>query len=325
MNKKSIITIIFIFLFPFFSLSACIKGDKSILIVKVDKNKIIKSQKRQFKKREKTKVTIHPGRYGPLTDYEMALARIAWRYFENNYQKNTGLVNAVDNYPSTTMWDTASYLGGLVSAYELGIIDKQVFDTRLCTILNTFNKLDFFRGELPNKAYNTKTAQKVDYTNKPGEIGFSALDLGRLLIWLKIIKERYPEHSNGIDNFVLRWNFCHVLDDCGTLYGAILTKGKVKYVQEGRLGYEEYGAKGFQLWGFDTKRASMPEPYSFIKIYGLDIPYDTRDPRELAAHNYVVCESYVLDGIELNWDKGSDRDDDDMYHTDKIIAEFAQR
>ncbi|MBW1972532.1 MAG: DUF3131 domain-containing protein, partial [Deltaproteobacteria bacterium] len=78
-------------------------------------------------------------------------------------------------------------------------------------------------------------------------------------------------------------------------------------------------------WGFDTKRASMPEPYSFIKIYGLDIPYDTRDPRELAAHNYVVCESYVLDGIELNWDKGSDRDDDDMYHTDKIIAEFAQR
>jgi hypothetical protein len=270
-------------------------------------------------------VVSHPGRNGPLTPLEMKMAKVAWRYFENNYQPNTGFVNSVDGYPSTTMWDTASYLGGLVAAYELGLIDKHEFDKRMHTILETFNKLDFFRGELPNKCYNTQTATKVNYANQPGEIGFSALDLGRLLIWLKIIKERYPEFANAIDHFVMRWNFCHVVDKCGILYGAILKNGQVQYVQEGRLGYEEYSAKGFQLWGFDTSRASMPDPYNFIPIYGVDVPYDTRDPRKTHAHNYVVSESYVLDGIELNWDTGYDTTSDDMTHTDKIIADFAQR
>ena len=267
----------------------------------------------------------HPGRNGQLNEEEIALARIAWKYFENNYQPETGLVNAVNNYPSTTMWDTASYLGGLVAAYEMRIISKNKFDIRMVNILKTFNKISFFRDELPNKAYNSQTAQKVNYANQPGEIGYSALDLGRLLIWLKIIKERYPEHGNAIDNFVLRWNFCHVIDNCGTMYGAMMKDNNVVYVQEGRLGYEEYAAKGFQLWGFNTSRASMPEPYAFLPIFDVEVPYDTRDPRELTAHNYVVCESYVLDGIELNWDLALDRSTDDMTHSDTINAEFAQR
>lgn len=268
----------------------------------------------------------HPGRNGLLTQEEMRLARIAWSYFERNYQQATGMVNAVDNYPSTTMWDTASYLGGLVAAHELGLICRNEFDERISTLLNTLNTLDLFRGELPNKVYNTQNGQKVDYGNKPGEIGFSALDLGRLLIWLDIIKGRYPEYAEGVDNVVLRWNFCNVLDKCGTLYGALVREDKsTLYVQEGRLGYEEYAAKGFQLWGFSTRRASLYEPYDFVPIYGVLVPYDTRDPRELTAHNYVVSESYVLDGIEFNWDNPVDDNRDDMVHTEPLQAEYAGR
>lgn len=268
----------------------------------------------------------HPGRNGPLTADEMRMARTAWKYFENNYQEETGLVNAVNNYPSVTLWDTASYFAGLVAAREFCIITKHEFDIRMTKVIDTFNTMEFFQGELPNKVYHTKTAEKVDYTNKPGEIGYSALDLGRLLIWLKIIKERYPEHSNGIDNFIQRWNFCNILDACGTMYGAALSKDKkVRYLQEGRLGYEEYAAKGFELWGFDTRRASLAEPFETIKIYGIDIAYDSRDPRKLGAHNYVVCESYVLDGIELNWDLPEDETNDDMTHTNEWIADYAQR
>ena len=267
----------------------------------------------------------HLGRNGPLTEEELTLARVAWKYFENNHNPETGLVNAVNAYPSTTMWDTASYLGGLVSAYELGIIDKKELNMRLTSILKTFNEMDFFRGELPNKAYNTLNAQKVNYANQPGEIGYSALDLGRLLIWLKIIKERYPEHGNAIDSFILRWNFCRVLNRCGTMYGAIIKDDQTQYVQEGRLGYEEYAAKGFQLWGFDTTRASKPEPFAYILMFDVNVPYDTRDPRELVAHNYVVCESYVLDGIELNWDLVSDRESGDLSHSDTVAETFAQR
>ncbi|MGF1730025.1 DUF3131 domain-containing protein [Photobacterium kasasachensis] len=274
----------------------------------------------------KTHWSVPQSRYGNLTEKEMDMARIAWRYFENNYQESTGLVNAVNNYPSVTWWDAASYMAGMVSAYELGIIEKEEFDRRFIRMLTTLNTLDLFHGELPNKAYNTQTAAKVDYGNQPGEIGYSALDLGRLLIWLHIIKHRYPEYATGIDSAVLRWNFCNVVDENGTMFGALLEKDKpVQYLQEGRLGYEEYAAKGFQLWGFDTTQASMPEPYSTINLYGYDVPYDTRDPRKLKAHSYVVTESYVLDGIELGWDLTDDRTVHDYKFSNAWMAKFAQQ
>jgi len=238
-------------------------------------------------------------------------------------QEETGLVNAVDDYPSTTMWDTASYLGGLVTAYELEIIERDEFARRMVKILKTFNSMEFFRGELPNKVYHTKTSKKVNYANQDGEIGYSALDLGRLLIWLKIIKNRYPEFGNAIDNFVLRWNFCNVVDQRGVMFGAIVAPDdKTQYVQEGRLGYEEYAAKGFNLWDVDTKLASMPEPFNVIATYGVNVPYDSRDPRELDAHNYVVSESYVLDALEFNWDRPDDTTSSDNTHTDKIASSF---
>ncbi|MGZ9928100.1 DUF3131 domain-containing protein, partial [Escherichia coli] len=80
------------------------------------------------------------------------------------------------------MWDSASYLAAMTAARELGIIDKAEFDRRMLKFLATLNKLDLFRNELPNKAYNTISGQKVNYQNKPGEIGYSALDIGRMLI-----------------------------------------------------------------------------------------------------------------------------------------------
>ncbi len=270
---------------------------------------------------------LHPGRNGPLTEAEMDLARVAWKYFENNFQEKTGLVNAVNNYPSVTMWDLGSALGGLVAARELGLIDKVEMDRRLYKLWSTLTSIKLFQNELPNKVYHTKTAQKVNYANKPGEIGYSALDIGRFLIWAQIIKERYPEHANGIDNAVMRWDFCNVISSKGMMFGAYLDKEKNKpvYVQEGRLGYEEYAAKGFQLWGFNTELASLAEPYDVIPIFGVDVPFDTRDPRKLQAHNYVVIESYVLDAIELNWDGAWDRQSNDMRHTDPWMAETAQR
>ncbi len=268
----------------------------------------------------------HPGQNGQLTEKEMQTARIAWKYFENNYQPTTGLVNNVDNFPNTTMWDAASSLGGLVAAYELGIIEKPEFDKRMLAFWKSMQTLPLFNNEMPNKVYHTITMQKVGYSGDPGEIGFSALDLGRFLIWARIIKERYPVYGELIDTFIMRWDFCKGLDKDGQMQGAaVLKDGSTVYLQEGRLGYEEYGAKGFQLWGFNTARASMTQPYSTRTMYGIEVPYDARDPRVFGAHNYVVSESYVLDGIELNWDIGLDSVSTDMSYSDPEVAEFAQR
>ena len=59
------------------------------------------------------------------------------------------------------MWDSASYLAAMTAARELGIIDKAEFDRRMLKFLATLNKLDLFRNELPNKAYNTISGQRL--------------------------------------------------------------------------------------------------------------------------------------------------------------------
>lgn len=98
-----------------------------------------------------------------MTEEEYEWANTAWVYFENNYQENTGLVNSVDGYPSTTMWDTASYLMGLLAAEKLNIISKNKFELRMEKALNTLARLPLIDGKLPNKAYNTQTVEMVDY------------------------------------------------------------------------------------------------------------------------------------------------------------------
>lgn len=56
-------------------------------------------------------------RRGFLNERELRAAKVAWHYFEKFTQESTGLANSVGNYPSTTMWDTASYIAGTVAAF----------------------------------------------------------------------------------------------------------------------------------------------------------------------------------------------------------------
>jgi hypothetical protein len=270
--------------------------------------------------------TPHFGRNGPLTTREMEMARTAWSYFERSYQDETGLVNAVGSFPSTTMWDTASYISAMVAAYELCIIDKREFDARTTKLMNTLRNLDLFRGEAPNKVYNTQTAEKVNYANDPGEVGMSALDIGRMLVWLRILKERYPYLANSVDNVPMRWNFCNLVNDDGRMFGSFVRgDGSTRYVQEGRLGYEEYAAKGFALWGFNVNRAMSPDPIAYTTIYDVKVPYDGRDPRVFKNQNYVLTEGYILDGLELGWDLPTDEVQNGAIASHGWRAEFANR
>jgi hypothetical protein len=270
--------------------------------------------------------TVHFGRNGPLTAREFEMAKTAWSYFETFYQPETGLVNAVGNFPSTTLWDTASYISAMVAAYELCVIDKRELDDRATRILNTLRNLPLYRGEAPNKVYHAATGEMVNYANQPGEIGMSANDIGRLLVWLRILKERHPHLANSVDNVPMRWNFCNLVNEDGRMFGSFTQgNGDTRYVQEGRLGYEEYAAKGFALWGFDVARAMSPEPLEYAYIYDVRVPYDGRDPRVFKSQNYVLTEGYILDGLELGWDLPTDDTNDNMVASNGWRAEFANR
>jgi len=267
----------------------------------------------------------HPGRHGPLTPEEREIARVAWRYFENNTQASTGLVNSVDKFPSTTLWDIGSSIAAIVSAHQLGFIRPDDSSGRLARMLDTLARIELFRGLCPNKAYNSATAQRVTYNGEPGEIGCSALDVGRLLVWMRIIEQRYPALQPAVRKAVAHWNVSSMVRG-GELYGTqVGPDGQVAYLQEGRLGYEEYGAKAFRLWGYNTRKAAAAEPFGLVSIYGVRIPDDARDPKVLGAHNYVVTESYALDGIEFGWDEPGDTRSGPFEHTSGWIARSAER
>jgi len=250
-----------------------------------------------------------------LSPQEQEWARIAWRYFENNTIENTGLANSVDKFTSTTMWDTASYMMALISVQRLSIISEQTFEARMSSLLASLAALDLFEDTLPNKAYNTINLEMVNYQNKTSEqgIGWSAIDIGRIMVPLNILVWHYPEFTPKVRAVVDHWRLVAMVKD-GSMYGAIREGNKTEYLQEGRLGYEEYAAKSMQLMGFDVSEALDYQAWiNFVRIYGINIATDSRRPEEFTAHNYVVSEPYILDGLEYGWDQISQQFSNRVY------------
>ncbi len=239
---------------------------------------------------------------------ELQRARIAWRYFENNYQPSTGLVNATQDYPSTTMWDTGSAIFATVAARELCLIDGKSFHDRMVTLLGTLNSMPLYEGIAPNKAYNTITGRMVDYNNHdaPEGIGVSIIDLARLIASLRTLSSRFPQMRPMAEQVIARWNYCELLKN-GQMYGLYRDPitDETHIFQEGRLGYEQYAGKIFQRLGFDMSvSASYRNEFrGDVMIDGVSIAYDKRDPREYGAYNYVVSESYILEQMESGGDE----------------------
>jgi len=243
-----------------------------------------------------------------LCEEDMEVAKIAWKYYENNYHPETGLVNSVNQYTSTTLWDTGSALAATISAHDFGFINQKAFDDRVVALLKTLNTMVLFNGEAPNKAYNTKTGEMVDYNNKatPDGIGVSTLDLARIVSWLNTLLCQHPKYEYQVNQVLSRWDYRRLIQN-GQMYGLARdpVSNEIQVLQEGRLGYEQYAGKIFAELGFDQSVAASytNEFRRDIEIYDIPIAYDSRDPREFGAYNYVVTESYGLDVIENGYDE----------------------
>lgn len=239
-----------------------------------------------------------------LTPKEREYAITAWSYFEHNYQPKTGLVNSVENYPSTTLWDTGNYMMALIAAHSLELIDQATYLQRMQKVLETLAKLELYKGLLPNKVYHTQTLAMTNYENKVSKkgIGWSAIDIGRILIPLAYLQFYEPQFNDEIHHILKRWNLKEMTKE-GVLFGAVVSKGKERLLQEGRLGYEQYTSKMFAFFGVDVTNALRYDKYlEFIDIEGVAVPYDSRDKQHSDANNYVVMEPYMLDGLEFGWD-----------------------
>jgi len=229
-----------------------------------------------------------------FTEEDMQIARIAWRYFIFNYQTNTGMFNSVHKYTFTTAWDMGSSIAALVSAEQLEIINQEQFRKYIRLLLQTLQLIPLYNGELPNREYNTKTAKMVDLKNRPSNkgSGWSALDIGRLLIWLKLVAQWYPEFKKDVQKVVNRWKFDRLI--LNKEMNGMFYNGKIEILrQEGRFGYEQYAASGFLLWGITLSNAFDLDETEEVKIFGVSIPHDTRN------NAFLTSEPFILSKIEL--------------------------
>lgn len=246
--------------------------------------------------------SMKEGRRGQLTQEEQYWAKVAWKYFDNNLNKKTGLVNTKDGFQLATMGSTGDYLIALMAARDFEFVSRHEFDARMTAIIGFLNNMPLFYGQLPNVNYSSNNGWMTNYANQQGELGWSAMDIGRLLVALRIARNRYAEYGEYIDKIVLRWNFCDMIDTAGQLYGAANAGGYYNKFIEGKHGWKEYAARGFQAWGFNTRATSSMEPVEQIRIFGKDLYYDGRDERDVGGNNALITLPFLYDGLEFGWE-----------------------
>lgn len=226
-------------------------------------------------------------------------ARIAWNFVDRNYQATTGLARAHDTYQFVTLWDIASSIAATYSAHELGIIPAADYDKRITAILRSLTTMDLFDRAAFNKAYASQTARMIDRDQKPSSRGYgwSATDLGRLLLWLRILAVNHPQYAPQAEAIVKRLDMTRLIKD-GYLQGHDLhpRTGADRKYQESRIGYEQYAASGFAVWGHRAENALDARVNAIpVDVNGLTIFADKRGSER------ITSEPYIMMGMETGW------------------------
>lgn len=234
-------------------------------------------------------------------------AVVAWRYFERNIRPETGLVDSVAGFPSTTMWDLGSYLLGLICAHRLGVIGQDEFDRFMSLALQSIGELPLFDGKLPNKAYNTVSLEMTDYRNKPSRrgLGWSALDVCRILVPLTVLSKNRGLHQHAAGRIIQSWDLSSMVRN-GQLFGAVAAARKTALYQEGRVGYEQYAAQAAALAGLPVSSALNARSHlRYVTVEGVKVPIDSRNHEKYVASVMATSEPYILAGLEFGWEGGT--------------------
>lgn len=224
----------------------------------------------------------------------MAIATCAWRFFQVSLTPATGMFNSVLGYRYATMWDVASGIAALVCAQRLGLISRAVFVVMFQRIITSLAKVPLYQNELPNREYSTATLLMQGADSRPSArgSGWSATDIGRLLIWLKIASNWYSECERPIRELVGRWALQRIVNR-GEIYGGYINGQRSAVRQEGRLGYEQYAATGLALWGFDPYKALQCSNSEKFELLGIPLLRDTRNLASLTSEPFVMARMEI--------------------------------
>lgn len=237
------------------------------------------------------------------------MARAAWRYFEQQYQPATGLINSVAGYTKTTLWDVASAIAGTVAAKQIGLLSLPQMEARLRPLLATLASWPLYREWLPNRSYHTDSGLPVVRRHEVGAngSGWSVLDIARTLGWLVIVARRYPQLQPQVEAIRHYWR-TDLLVAKGQLQGARWERNGERRYQEGRLGYEQYAAVALALWGQAAPVALKPHRDERHWLAGVALlkdnrprPFFTSDPYYLAQLEFGVAAAPMQAEIHAIW------------------------
>jgi hypothetical protein len=228
-----------------------------------------------------------------------ASARSAWAYVRRNYSETTGLVRALDSWDYVTIWDIGSAIAAYHSARGLGLIDDSDYRRRMDRALATLEAMPLYQNAIYNKQYSSRTARMSDRNAKLTETGFgwSAIDVGRFLTWMKIVEQNDATAAPVVQRIVKRLDLRRLVDS-GYLRGS---NRDLKYnnhyeYQEGRIGYEQYAAEGVALWGLRAENAlTFSTNGKPVSVLGQTVLADAR------GDDVLTSEPFIMMGMELGW------------------------
>lgn len=239
----------------------------------------------------------------PLTEEDRKLyldaARTAWAFVQNHYQPTTGLTKAHETYANITLWDIAGVIGAHYAARRLGLIDSVQYDQRIRRILTTLSTIDLVDNTAFNSTYNALTGKMVTRAGKQtlqGD-GWSVTDIGRLLIWLRILAVNEPQYAEQAAAIVGRLNMQRLVQGGQPMGLSDSPSNKKRQLApETEIGYHQYAASGFALWGANVRRALNPRANTrIVNVFGQRLMVDDR------GNDRITAEPYIMMGLETGW------------------------
>ena len=225
-------------------------------------------------------------------------ARAGWNYVSREVTP-IGYVGATKNYQFLTVWDMASELAAAYSARELGFIKPAGYVKFVDRILTSMEKAPLYDNAAFNRMYSAQTGEMVDSKAAPSTVGmgWSALDHGRLFVWLKLVALDNPAFAKRAQAIVSRLDMARLVKD-GYMQGEEISAktNTQRAYQEGRVGYEQYAAEGFALWGAKVESAlDFSINGKPVVVNGQTIVTDGR------GGDVMTSEPFVMMGLELGW------------------------
>lgn len=206
-----------------------------------------------------------------LPPSDLGRARTAWSYFAAGAP-----AEAASGAGFVTPESLGDDIGATLAARRIRLIGKPEFDLRIRRLMAFLARAPLSGDILPGRFYDIASGHLVDPPRGAADPGWSAVEIGQLLIWLRVLAVSEPQQASAVDAVIARWDLCRAVTGDGQLLEGEPTStvpGSALVVRpDTGSGYSAYAALGWRAWGVPA-RGAVPAGNDFtVDVGGVDVP-----------------------------------------------------